>query len=66
MWTLVYMAADKLMINDICSVFEKNEIIFRLREADNAEVCEDTCYEILVPDAEVFKAQELIFELEIN
>ena len=66
MWTLVYMAADKGMIDDICSVLEESKIIFRLREVDKEETCDDTCYEILVPDAEVFKAQELIFELEIN
>ena len=73
MWTLVFMEADKGMIDDICSVLEESKIIFRLREVDKEETCDDTCYEIISPtpihenvDAEVFKAQELIFELEIN
>ena len=66
MWTLVYMAADENMIDDICTILEKNEIIYRLRKADNVDDSDSVCYEILVPDAEVFKAQELILELEIN
>lgn len=65
MWTLVYMAADKLMIDKVCAILKENDIIFKQRAIENSDD-DSTGYEILVPDAEVFKAQELIFETEIN
>ena len=66
MWTVVYMASDEDMINSVCFMLKDNEIIFRCRQIEKTKTPEDMCYEILVPDAEVFKAQELIFEAEIN
>ena len=66
MWTVVYMAADKELINSVCAMLKQNEIILKLRAVKKADENNGTCYEILVPDAEVEKAQELIFEAEIN
>ena len=66
MWTLVYMAADKSMIDRLCDILKENDIIFRLRNLTNEEPDSECGYEILVPDAEVEKAQELIFDVEIN
>ena len=66
MWTLVYMGANKEMTDNICAMLKQNEIIFRLRKSAKGDECNNVCYEILVPDAEVYKAQELILELEIN
>lgn len=66
MWTLVYMAADKTMIDKLCAILKENEIIFRLRNIESEELDSECGYEILVPDAEVEKAQELIFDAEIN
>lgn len=66
MWTLVYMAADKNMIDRLCNILKENEIIFRLKNLKNEDLDSECGYEILVPDAEVEKAQELIFDAEIN
>lgn len=66
MWTLVYMAADKLMIDKVCAILKENDIIFKCRAIEKSDSDEGAGYEILVPDAEVFKAQEFIFETEIN
>ena len=66
MWTLVYMATDRLMIDKVCAILKENDIIFKQRSIEKSDSDESTGYEILVPDAEVFKAQELIFETEIN
>lgn len=66
MWTLVYMAADRVMIDKVCAILKENDIIFKCKQIGKTDSPEDTGYEILVPDAEVFKAQELIFETEIN
>lgn len=61
MWTLVYMAKDQAMTIAVCAILKENDIIFKCREMQNS-----AGHEILVPDAEVEKAQELILESEIN
>ncbi len=66
MWTLVYMAKNKLITDKLCAILKENDIIFKCRAIPNSDSLESNGYELLVPDAEVFKAQELIFETEIN
>lgn len=66
MWTLIYMAADKSMIDKLCAILKKNAIIFRLRNMKSDASTDECGYELLVPAAEVEKAQELIFDTEIN
>ena len=66
MWTLVYMAQNKTMIDKLCTIFGDNDIIFRNKVIACQSEDDGTIYEILVPDAEVAVAQELIFDTEIK
>lgn len=65
MWTIVYMAADFELICKVNSMLKENEILTKLRKLEKTNEEEHSYYEILVPDAEVFKAQEIIIEFEI-
>ena len=66
MWTLVYMAQNKSVIDKLCAVFGENDIIYRNKIIATQPEDDGTVYEILVPDAEVAVAQELIFDTEIK
>ncbi len=62
MWTVVYMAQNKEDAQSIGKVLEEKGLIIKMRSVgeDNGE--DDLCYEILVPEAEVNEAHELIIE----
>lgn len=66
MWTLVYMAQNKAVIDKLCSIFGENDIIFRNKVIAQEANDDGIIYEILVPDAEVAVAQEIIFDTEIE
>lgn len=64
MWTVVYMSAKHDCVQQIIALLKQNDILIKIREICEADG-EDSFFEILVPDAEVSKAQEIIFETEI-
>lgn len=66
MWTVVYMAYDENIVKSICAMLRQNKILVNIRETKQDTEDTNSCYEILVPDAEVSQSQELIFEREIN
>ncbi len=62
MWTVVYLANSTEAMNGICELLRANGIISRTEkiESDNPEC--DVCYNVLVPQAEVGKAHQLILD----
>lgn len=61
MWIVVYVSASRNSAQKVAKALADNEIISRLRHTDK----EDTCFEVLVPQAELASAQELIFDNEL-
>ena len=62
MWTIVYIARDKKISDEIRAALAENGIIFKIREMgkDNAD---DVCYEFLVPDTEIEQAHGVIIDI---
>ncbi len=65
MWTVVYVAQRSQEIFRIKDILDKNEIISRVRQSNNSDEESGTCYEIMVPAAELAPAQNLIIDSEI-
>ena len=65
MWTVVYVSQKSEEIFKIKFMLDDNEIITRVRENQANENDSDVCYEIMVPAAELYVAQNLIISAEI-
>ena len=65
MWTVVYMSQNKSRIDRILELLEANKIITMLKSSADDEF-KTSLFEILVPQTEIEKAQEIIFESEIG
>lgn len=63
MWTVIYMAQSKEILNQIRKIIEDKKIITKIRSLRKSE--EDYCYELLVPASEVSAAHGCILEAEI-
>ncbi len=64
MWTVVYMSAKRDCVQQVIALLKQNDILIKIHEICETD-SEDSFFEILVPDAEVSKSQEIIFESEI-
>lgn len=63
MWTVVYMAQSKEIIQKLQELLEKEGLLVKIRPiSKNAESDEDNYYEVLVPESEVEEAHTLIIE----
>ncbi len=65
MWTVVYVAQKSQEIVKIKEILDNNSIISRVRQGNNASEEDGACFEIMVPAAELFAAQDLILEFEM-
>lgn len=65
MWTVVYVAQKAQEIFRIVDILNKNEIISRVREGNDSDKEKGMCFEVMVPSAELSKAQDLIIAAEI-
>lgn len=63
MWTVIYMAQDKGIVDKMKAIIEDSKIITKVRALKKSE--ENYCYEILVPASEVCDALGLVLETEI-
>lgn len=62
MWTTVYMAQSKEKADNLRDMLEQQNIIVMLRRIKHDDSVSDNCYEILVPDAELEQALDIIIE----
>lgn len=62
MWTVIYMAQDKYIADNVNGLLSENKIITKICTLKNEQDC---CYEILVPASEVCDAHGLILEAEL-
>ena len=65
MWTVVYVAQKSQEVSKIKLILDENKIISRVRRGNDLTDEEGTCYEIMVPAAELSDAQDLILEFEM-
>lgn len=65
MWTVVYMSQNKSRVDRILQLLEKNKIMTMLKSSASGDF-ETNVYEILVPQTELEKAQEVIFDAELE
>ena len=65
MCTVVYVAQKSQEVSKIKSILDENRIISRVRRGNDLTDEEGTCYEIMVPSAELSQAQDLILEFEM-
>lgn len=64
MWTVIYMAQSKEVIDKLKQILEEHSILFKVRSINKSGE-EDSCYEVLVPDTEVSEAHELLIEAQL-
>ena len=62
MWTVIYMAQDRYIVDNVNSLLAENNIITKVRTLKNEQDC---CFEILVPASEVCTAHGVILEAEL-
>ena len=65
MWTVVYLANSLEAKDSICKLLLDNGIISRVSEIKTEESQDNVCYNVLVPEAEVGKAHQLILDEEL-
>ena len=65
MWTVVYVSQKAEEIYKIKSILEDNGIISRVRKDNTSDEESGTCFEIMVPSAELAVSQNLIIASEI-
>ena len=58
MWIVVYVTQLEETADKLCEKFARNDIISKIRRTEGGG------FEVLVPQAELSEAQDLIFELE--
>ena len=61
MWIVVYLSTNKVNAEKLVEVLSDNNIISRLRSVDR----EQDSFEVLVPQAELNQAQNLIIDSEL-
>ncbi len=66
MWTVVYMAQDKDLIERLQKLLENQNILVMVRPIKN-EGGDDSecCYEVLVPESEVEQTHNIIIDAEL-
>ena len=65
MWTVVYVAQKSQEVLKIKGILDENNIISRVKKGETLVEEEGSCFEIMVPAAEIFQAQNLILEFEM-
>ena len=61
MWTVVYIAQNKAMADGVRVALEERGVIVKVKRTAKSGDC---CYQILVPEAEVEQAHNIIIDIE--
>ncbi len=64
MWTVIYIAKSKSTARHLKELLEQKGIIARLRPLYDTATAEDGSIEVLVPEAEVAQAHEIIIDTD--
>lgn len=64
MWTVVYMAQGKEMAAKIQQALEESGVLVKVKLIGKEQREDESCYEILVPAAEVEEAHNIIIDIE--
>ncbi len=64
MWTVIYIARSKAVAKRLKELLEDKGIIARLHPLYDAATAEDGSIEVLVPEAEVAQAHEVIIDTD--
>lgn len=64
MWTVVYMAQSREILDTIQSALDEAQILYRIKTVAQEAGGEENCFEILVPEAEVEQAHNIIIDIE--
>jgi len=62
MWTVIYIAKSKSVAKRLKELLEDKGIIARLRPLYDAATADDGSIEVLVPEAEVAQAHDVIID----
>ena len=66
MWTVVYMAPNKEIIERLQQLLEDAKIITKVRPVDRSSADDNDCsYEILVPEQETKQAHDIIINADL-
>lgn len=65
MWTVVFESVDGNKIDKLIEILNENKIITMRRRSEEKDF-DGESYEILVPHTELEKAQDIIFDAELN
>lgn len=65
MWTVVYISQDRSKIDRVLALLDENKIMTMTKLSAEDNVDGVKTYEILVPQAELETAQDIIFDSEI-
>lgn len=66
MWTVVYIAQSKDIAERLRNALESANLLVMVRNAQNDKINSQTgtCFEVLVPDAEIQQAHDIIIDLD--
>lgn len=62
MWTVVYMAQNKDVMEKLQAILEQEGLLVRIRPISKSLNSDEFCYEVLVPESEVEEAHSIIIE----
>ncbi len=62
MWTVVYMAQSKEIVDKLQQILEKEGLLVKIRPISKNRENSDNYYEVLVPESEVEEAHSIIID----
>jgi len=62
MWTVVYMAQSKEIVEKLQAILEKEGLLVKIRPISKNSDNNDNYYEVLVPESEVEEAHSIIID----
>ncbi|MCX7715176.1 MAG: hypothetical protein N2171_05575 [Clostridia bacterium] len=66
MWTVIYMAQSKEIVEKLQALLESRGILVKVRPVNKKDIDDkDCCYEVLVPESEVEQAHDIIIDAEL-
>lgn len=62
MWTVVYMAQNKEVVQKLQEILEKEGLLVKIRPISKGASDDDSYFEVLVPQSEIEEAHSIIIE----
>jgi hypothetical protein len=62
MWTVVYMAQSKEIVDKLQGILEREGLLVKVRPISKNQNNKDNYYEVLVPESEVEEAHSIIID----